>query len=87
MEMAIEDRDRLIRVETLVEVMGDKVDALTKAIQGNGQPGLLQRVTHMETMIEEHISSHAEEPARTGNIINLIAVVAMVVIAGIGWLK
>jgi hypothetical protein len=84
--MATEDRDRLVRVETLIEGMDEKLESLTKAIRGNGQPGLLDRVTHMETMLTEHLDAHSGAPARRDNIIQIIGVVIMVIIAGVGWL-
>lgn len=44
-----------------VAVIKDKVSGLDKSVNGNGKPGLCDRVTTVENSVNDHLKEHKKE--------------------------
>ncbi len=55
------DHDMLVSIHTLSQEMWD-------AIYGNGQPGLLERVTETETKLEDHTATRKRDWLSAGGV-------------------
>lgn len=78
--MDAEDRRILIETHTLVKSQSTQIGKLFSAIEGNGQPGLKQKVALLEQSHKECKQDRKEEKAaQPANMSNAIACFAMLV--------
>lgn len=81
------DRDLLIQIAADTKANKDSLKILFHAIEGNGQPGLKQRMTAVETSHTEckkqRETEAAQEPVRNSNaiqVVNILVILALGII-------
>jgi hypothetical protein len=79
--MTDEDRERLVRMETKLDTNATSLGILFRSIEGNGQPGLKQRMTVLEAGHDACQRERDSGPSRHNNVIQWVMVLIMVVTA------
>jgi len=82
----LSERERLIKLESLFEQLNGRLDRLCKRLDGNGQPGVLEKMRH-ESLKEVHLLREQMEEMNVTisdkmEALNKALVKIMVVIAG-----
>jgi hypothetical protein len=85
--MTEEDRERFVRMESKLNDNGRSLGILFKGIEGNGQPGLKDRMTGLEVKLSDHLLLHSQAPARKDNVIQIVALLVMIIISSLGWFR
>jgi len=73
--------ERLVRMETKLDANARQLGILFRSIEGNGQPGLKQRMSVLEAGHDACQKERYNNPAKTNNLIQWLMVVTMVATA------
>jgi hypothetical protein len=77
-----EMNERLARIETKLDANAASLSILFRGLEGNGQPGIKDRMTGLEAVVRDHLRLHDQDPVKHGNLIQILILVAMVVTCG-----
>jgi hypothetical protein len=77
------DRERMVRIETKLDSNAKSLGILFKSIEGNGRPGLKDRVTGLEIVVNDHIKCHDSQTGKSGNVIQVIITLVMIITVAI----
>ena len=73
--------ERLVRMETKLDANARQLGILFRSIEGNGQPGLKQRMSVLEAGHDACQKDRYSQPAKTSNVIQWIMVLIMIATA------